>query len=276
MKVGYIQMKPAFGDIEANLTKAKQFIMEGKSADLLVLPELFNTGYLFENKSELREVAEKVPEGTTSQALIELARQTQTFIVAGLAEEAKDKFYYSAVVVGPGGFIDVYRKVHLFDKEKLWFDKGLGLPQLYPLVINKEKVTIGIIVCFDWIFPELTRILALQGMDILCHPANLVLPFAQKTMLARSIENRIYTITSNRIGREKRPSTSLEFTGMSQITSPKMELLAQSDKEVEEVKIVEISPSLAQDKNITFNNHIFQDRRVDLYDLKKIEKGKSS
>ncbi len=126
-------------------------------------------------------------------------------------------------------------------------------------------------VCFDWAFPETARILALHGADIICHPANLVLQFSQKTMLARSIENRIFTITANRTGKDIRPNTQLSFTGLSQITSPKMELLAQSNEHDEDLKIVEIDPTQARNKMITANNHLFLDRRVELYNplLKK-------
>lgn len=262
MKIGFIQLKPIFGDKTVNIRRSLQLIRKAADADLLVLPELFTTGYLFENQSEVQELAEAVPSGETTQQLIKIARETTTYLVAGVCERGKNnKYYNSAVFVGPKGFIDVYRKVHLFDKEKLFFTAGTNPFKVYDI----DQAKIGLLICFDWIFPEVTRVLALKGAEVICHPANLVLPYAQKTMLARSIENRVFTITANRIGEEQRPNSSLTFTGQSQITSPKMELLVSASPDKEEVHCVEIDPALARDKKVTENNDIFEDRRIDLY-----------
>ncbi|MBD3189339.1 MAG: acyltransferase [Candidatus Heimdallarchaeota archaeon] len=262
MKVGFIQFKPIFGDISGNIRRSLQLIRKTADADLLVLPELCTTGYLFEKQVEVQELAEVVPSGETTQRLMEVAEETNTFLVAGICEKGKNnKYYNSAVLLGPKGFIDVYRKVHLFDKEKLFFSPGTNPFKIYDI----GQAKIGILICFDWIFPEATRVLALKGAEIICHPANLVLPYAQKTMLARSIENRVFTITANRIGREQRPNSSLTFTGQSQITSPKMELLVSASPDREEVHCLDIDPSIARDKKVTENNDIFNDRRIDLY-----------
>ncbi len=272
MKIGYIQFNPIFGEVQKNLDRTIELITKGKEADLLVLPELCTTGYLFIDKSELQRFGEKVPDGPSTKAWSKIAKETDTFIVAGICEKVSDsEFYNSAVLVGPEGFIDVYRKIHLFNNEKDFFKAGNGPFKIYDLGDAK----IGIMVCFDWVFPETARILALHGADIICHPANLVLQFSQKTMLARSIENRIFTITANRTGEDIRPNSQLSFTGLSQITSPKMELLAQSNEHDEDVKIVEIDPMQARNKMITANNHLFLDRRVELYSpllKKEVEK----
>ncbi len=260
LKIGFIQLNPKFGEIENNVEKAISYI-ENANADLIVLPELFNTGYLFLNFKEALELAEKVPDGYTTKKLIDIAKKTRTFIVAGIAELYENKVYNSAVIVGPNGYIGTYRKAHLFYKEKEIFTPGnTGFK-----VFDIGEAKIGVIICFDWCFPEAARILALKGADIICHPANLVLPYAQKVMLARSIENRVYTITANRIGTESRGGMTLNFTGMSQITSPKMELLVQASKDKEEVDVINVDISLARNKWITKLNHVFKDRRIDLY-----------
>ncbi|NHJ46545.1 MAG: acyltransferase [Asgard group archaeon] len=261
MKVGFIQFSPIFGEKETNIEKTIALISKGAEADLLVLPELCNTGYLFQDKTELQKLAEDVNKGPSIQAWRDIAKETDTYIVAGFCEKAGDKFYNSAAIIAPDGFIDAYQKIHLFDAEKKFFEAGNGPLKVY----ETGETKIGIIVCFDWIFPEITRILALNGAEIICHPANLVLPFAQKTMLARSIENRVFTITANRIGEDVRPDSSLSFTGQSQVTSPKMELLIHASEDKEEVLMVDIDPALAKNKMVTQNNHIFEDRRVDLY-----------
>ncbi|MCK5141822.1 MAG: acyltransferase, partial [Candidatus Heimdallarchaeota archaeon] len=170
-------------------------------------------------------------------------------------------FYNSSVLIGPDGFIGKYQKIHLFDREKLFFQPGNG-----PLISYEAKgMKIGMLVCFDWIFPEATRVLALEGIDILAHSANLVLPYSQTAMLARSIENRIFTITSNRIGTEKNGGIELSFTGQSQITSPKMELLASTGVDTEEIKIVEIDIELARNKWLNERNNVLLDRRSTMY-----------
>ncbi|MHA1556783.1 MAG: nitrilase-related carbon-nitrogen hydrolase [Candidatus Heimdallarchaeota archaeon] len=262
MKVGYIQFHPRFGEVDYNRTHSLELIHQGADADLLVLPELCITGYLFEDKTELERLAEYIPEGKSTKAWIKIAKETNTYLVAGLCEKTKDgKYYNSSVLIGPEGYIDTYRKIHLFNTEKDFFSPGNGPFKIYDIGIAK----LGMIICFDWAFPELTRILALNGAEIICHPSNLVLSFAQKTMLARSIENRVFTITANRIGEDSRPSSTLSFTGESQVTSPKMEILLKASVDKEEVNVVEIDPSLAQNKMITANNHIFLDRRVELY-----------
>lgn len=262
LKVGYIQFHPRFGEVDYNRTRTLDLIHQRADADLLVLPELCTTGYLFEDKTELERLAEFIPEGKSTKAWIKIAKETNTYLVAGLCEKTKEgKFYNSSVLIGPEGYIDTYRKIHLFNTEKDFFSPGNGPFKIYDIGITR----LGMIICFDWAFPELTRILALHGAEIICHPSNLVLSFAQKAMLARSIENRVFTITANRIGEDIRPSSKLSFTGESQVTSPKMEVLSKASVNQEEVGVVEIDSSLAQNKMITANNHIFLDRRVELY-----------
>ncbi|MEA2071577.1 MAG: nitrilase-related carbon-nitrogen hydrolase [Asgard group archaeon] len=262
MKVGFIQFAPNFGNKKENVQKSIKLIKKGAEADLLVLPELCNTGYLFVDKSEVNRLAETIPDGKSTKAWERIAKETNTFLVAGICERTENgAFYNSAVLIGPDGYIDTYRKIHLFDTEKKFFQAGKGPLKIYDILDTK----IGIIICFDWIFPEISRILALHGAEIICHPANLVLPYAQHAMLTRSIENKVFTITANRIGVDDRPKSKLEFTGMSQITSPKMTALEKAERDIEEVRIIDIDPSIAKDKMITNKNHIFLDRKSELY-----------
>jgi len=121
-------------------------------------------------------------------------------------------------------------------------------------------------ICFDWIFPEAARTLALLGAQVICHPANLVLPHCQKAMITRSIENRLFIITANRIGTESKPgSEPISFTGRSQIVGPEGTVLARAPRARRMVALVEIDPALALDKRITPENDILLDRRPELY-----------
>ncbi len=262
MKVAVLQFSPVFGQIEANLTKVKEYILK-EIFDLIVLPELFTTGYLFTSQKEVKSLAEKIPEGFTTNELSRVARKKDAFIVAGLAEREDKNFYNSAILVGPEGFIGRYRKVHLFLEEKFWFTPGnLEFP-----VFDIGIARLGIMICFDWIFPEATRILALKGAELICHPANLVLPFCQEAMVTRSIENRIICITANRTGTERRGSRKeLKFTGGSQIVNAEGRILLRLSRE-ETMGTVNVDPADSRNKHITDYNDLFTDRRPELYSL---------
>jgi predicted amidohydrolase len=260
MRVAYVQMNCLFGQTERNIYKATE-LMESVRAELFVLPELFNTGYQFSSHMELEELAEDIPSGITCQLLLRLARRRCCYIVAGIAEKNGKKLYNSSALFGPNGHLFTYRKIHLFDEEKLLFDPGDHPFQ----AVTVNDIRIGLMICFDWIFPEAMRSLALNGAHIICHSANLVLPFCQNAMVTRCIENHVYAITANRIGNEKRRDRSLVFTGKSQIVSPQGEVLVQSGATVEEAKVIDINPLIAWDKHITGRNHLFNDRRPEMY-----------
>ncbi len=254
MKISIYQFKPYFGKKEFNLQKVKN-ALKSSPCDLLALPELFSTGYSFKDKNELSKFAESIPDGDTTNNLIELAKANNCYIIGGIAEKEDDNLYNSAVIVGPNGYIGKYRKIHLFYKEKLIFQRG-NLPlSIYSI----EGIKIGIIICFDWIFPETCRKLAKDGAHIIIHPSNLIKPWAQMAMRIRSIENRVYTVIANRIGVENRTGEKLKFTGKSQIASPTGEILLSFPKNKELISGVNIDPLLAEDKFFTPYNNIFED-----------------
>ncbi len=263
MEVGFLQFQPEFCNVEVNQNKIFSFVEKAKGFDLLVLPELANSGYVFTKRSELEKVAETIPSGYFVEKLIELAKQKDGFIISGVCEKKEAVFFNSSVIVGPEGYIGKYRKIHLFDREKLFFEPGLKTFEVFEI----REAKVGMMICFDWIFPESARILALKGAEIIAHPANLVLPYSQTAMLARSIENKVFTITANRIGKEENSGISLTFTGQSQITSPEMEILAQASKNQEEIRFVDIDCKLARNKWINERNNLFDDRRKELYDV---------
>jgi predicted amidohydrolase len=235
--------------------------MEGVEADLWVLPELCNTGYLFCSKEEVEDLAEAVSDGPSVQAWRAMARERKVHIVAGIAECADGKVFNAAVLVRPSGAVCVYRKAHLFDEEKRWFEPGdTGFE-----VIDIGPARIGMMVCFDWIFPEVTRILALKGADLICHPANLVLPYCPDAMVTRCVENRVFSVTCNRIGTERRGGNTLSFIGSSQIVDSKGRILVRAERDEACVQVAVIDPTLARDKKITERNDLFEDRRVALY-----------
>lgn len=261
-RAGFVQMRPLFGRKEHNVEKFEKLAKKSgrkQEVELLVLPEMFNTGYVFRKKSEVAKLSEKIPDGKTTRALERISGELGTSMVAGLCEEGSGGVYYnSAVLVSPkNGLVSVYRKAHLFNEEKKWFSPGnTGFA-----VHDIGKARIGVMICFDWFFPEVARVLALKGADIICHPANLVLPYCQRAMPCTAVQNRVFIITANRTGVER----GVKFTGTSQITGPRMEVLASGSKLGSEVKFVDIDVRLARDKRMTKYNDAFADRRPELY-----------
>ncbi len=260
MEVGFIQFAPVLGDLSATMAKIDRLSAHCAGADLIVLPELCNSGYNFESAEQAWATSEEISGGEFVRFLESLCQRKGCYIVSGLNERHGSRLYNSAVLMGPHGTLGIYRKLHLFMNEKDFFEPGdAGLP-----VCDIGPCRIGMLVCFDWIFPEAWRVLALKGADIICHPANLVLPgLAQQAVPVHALSNRLYVVTANRIGSER----ELTFTGMSTIADPQGRVLAQASRTREEVSTVEIDISLARSKQITSRNDIFADRRPEQYTL---------
>jgi predicted amidohydrolase len=262
MRAAAVQFKPEFGRVEANLDRILA-LMATQEADLFVLPELALSGYVFGSMDEALELSQRA-DGPELDRVAAAAAAMGAVVVVGFAERAGARVFNSALLAGPDGERAVYRKIHLFDREKELFAPGDRPPE----VVEVRGVRYGLMVCFDWIFPETARTLALMGADVLCHPANLVLPYCQDAMVTRCIENRVFAVTANRTGTEARAGFALTFTGLSEIVSPRGAILARGSSDREEVLVAEIDPGAARDKLVTPANDILRDRRPDLYRLR--------
>jgi predicted amidohydrolase len=261
MKVAVLQFSPTRADRKANFDNILKCV-NGARFDLLVLPELATTGYLFSSRDELSSLAEPFPGGPTSDFMISLSKEIGGYVVSGVAEKSGDSIYNSAVLFSPPGHVGTYRKIHLFDTEKEFFSPGnLGFP-----VFDIGQTKMGMMVCFDWIFPESARSLALSGARIICHCANLVLPYCPQAAVTRAVENRIFFLLANRTGTESVKDQSLTFIGKSRIISPEGKILDSID-EGSGIISAEIDTSQAANKQITPRNHILADRRPDMYNL---------
>jgi predicted amidohydrolase len=279
MRIACAQFRPMLGDLDANRRQAEQRAAEAAGADLLVLPELASSGYAFASREEALAAAETVPDGAFARLLVDLARRHRMFLVAGLCERDGDRLYNSAVLAGPDGVRGLYRKAHLFWNEKDIFEPGdTGLPVFdlaaRDLAVNGRAARglgpdrgdwncrIGVLICFDWQFPEAWRVLALKGADLVCHPSNLVLPgLAQRAVPLHAMMNRVFVILANRHGTERH----LTFTGESLLVSPRGEELARAPAAADAILIAEIDPAAARDKQVTPRNDLIADRRPDLY-----------
>jgi len=266
MQVSVLQFQPRLLDKAHNLNRLSQ-MLSGVKTDLVVLPELCTSGYVFETAEELLSVAEIAGEGESFRVMSSLASQNDCSIVFGFAEldlTAGAKLFNSSALLNPDGSWNIYRKAHLFYREKLFFSPG---DTGFFVTEGKNGVKVGMLICFDWQFPEAMRTLALQGAQLVCHPSNLVLPWAQKAMTTRSLENRVFSLTANRIGKEGNGDNELSFTGGSQILSPRGEVLAALSSTEEGITTVEIAPQEADNKQVTDRNNAFTDRRPELYKL---------
>jgi len=261
MRIGYYQNNPTFGKVQENLDQISARL-ERVDADLIVLPELCASGYQFVSQDEVLGLAELVPDGPTTRRLLDLARREKLTIVAGLPERAGTVCYNSAVVVGPQGFIGCYRKTHLFFEETLFFAPGDSGFRVWDIGAAK----IGVMICFDWYYPEAARTLAIKGAEIVCHPSNLVLPNCPDSMPVRCLENRVFAITSNRTGSEARGGKEpLTFIGNSEIVTPLGAVLHRAPRDHEDLCVVEIDPAEARNKSVTKYNDLLRDRRDSLY-----------
>jgi len=258
LRVAVAQMEPKVDDVAANLLNVKKILKTAgeEGVNLLVLPELANSGYMFKSRDEALARSEAIPNGPLSTNFLEWSRKGRV-VVGGICEMKEGNLYNSAAVFADGKHLATYHKIHLFDREKEWFLPGNEEPP----VLDCKGHKIGVMICFDWAFPEVARILALKRADIILHPANLVLPYCQNAMITRSIENRVFTATANRVGTER----GVSFSGMSQITSPKGEVLLRLQEEKLKVAWADLDLSLARNKMITKRNDVLEDRCPSIY-----------
>ncbi len=274
IKIAVIQMAPVVGDKSKNISKTIDLLDKAASqgAGLAVLPELCNTGYAFNSRRELLALSEKVPEGDTSAALIDNAKKNNIYIVAGIAELDDNIVYNSAIVVGPEGYIGIYRKNHLWYKEKLLFETGnMGFP-VYDLPFGK----LGIQICYDFCFVEGVRILALQGADIVAVPTNWPAGDPKSTWdaqgycmgnyrsIVHSNANKVYIACANRVGEER----GHRFSGCSIITGPAgWPIAGPASKDSEEILYADVNILEGRRMRMLNLDESLQDRRTDFYDL---------
>lgn len=270
VRISAVQFEPRIGFKDANVKHSLELIEEAaeKGAKLVVLPEMCNTGYMFNTRSEAFGVAERVPGGPTTDAWIAAARKHNIYIAAGIGELSEDgnSLYNTAVLVGPDGYIGKHRKLHLWCNDKAFFEPGdLGY-QVFETPIGR----IALLVCFDMWYFENFRILALMGADIVCCPTNWVdgVPEDLRTLgpslcLVNSSCNNIFIVAADRIGTER----GCTFPGLSCITGPEGWYRAgQASFDQEEILYADVN--LMESRRLNWNdmNVVFRDRRTDLYD----------
>lgn len=269
-RVACIQMQPEIGQNARNLQRSLELCEEaaGNGASLLVLPELCNSGYVFETRVEARDAAEEIPTGPACSAWIAFCRERGVYLVAGIAERVEDRLFNSSIVVGPHGYIGTFRKVHLWNRENLFFEPGdLGFP-----VFHTPIGRIATFICYDGWFPEAYRACALEGADIICIPTNWVpIPGqaegspAMATVLAQANahSNSVYIAAADRVGTER----GQPFNGQSVIVSyTGWPIAGPASPEDEEIIYADVDLGMARvARNWNDFNQPLRDRRPDTY-----------
>jgi predicted amidohydrolase len=265
LRVAVVQFAPRFADPQRNLATILSLLDWAQPAHIVVLPELATTGYFFQSRDEVAVYAEPL-DGPTLERLHREACWRGQLLILGFAERHGDRLYNSAALLLPEpNERRVYRKTHLFYKEKLCFDPGdTGF---FVVHYPRWDVRIGTMICYDWRFPEAARTLALQGADLIACPANLVTDAWRMVMPVRALENKVYLALANRTGSEERNGEQLIFRGESAIYSYTGATLCRAGADDTTVLIVEIEPTHTRNKAFDPLDDIFADRRPEHYRL---------
>ena len=270
VRVACCQLAPEVGNKAWNLAKSADFIQRAarEGARIVVLPELSSSGYAFESRAEAHSLSDAYADGETTTLWTGLARDLGLHIVGGFAERSASTLYNAAAVIGPAGRIGLFRKVHLWGDENLFFAPGdLGFP-----VFTTEHGTLGVGVCYDGWFPEFYRSCAIKGAELVCVPTNWVpMPgqdpkreaMANILTMAAAHANSIYIAAADRVGIERGQA----FIGQSLIAGCSGWPIGGPASATEE-QIVVADLDLAQARRARYRNHFndaFRDRRPEAY-----------
>ncbi|MFC2045740.1 carbon-nitrogen hydrolase family protein [Chloroflexota bacterium] len=267
IKLAAVQMEPKLMAIKTNLDKiiCQLRLAADKGTQLIVFPECALTGYVFTSRKEAEPFAETIP-GPSTGELSMFCRQLNLHIIVGLLEIENTKCFNAAVLIGPQGLIGKYRKVHL---PFLGVDRFLD-PGDQAFQVHKTQIgNIGIQICYDCNFPESSRVMALQGADILALPTNWPegrQKVARHVVVTRAFENKVHLIAVNRVGKER----NTNFIGSSKIINSFGDTITEANADSEETIYAEVNLSEARQKHIVFKAGEFEvdfinDRRPEFY-----------
>ena len=260
------QLAPRVGELEANVDASVAAVADavGAGASIVVLPELATSGYVFESTDEARACAITPDHPVFAAWSGYLGRGGTRLVVGGFAERGADgNLYNRAAAVTADGVAAVYRKTHLWDREKLWFQAGDDRPP----VIAIDGARVGIAICYDLEFPEVTRHLALRGADLVAVPTNWPLvprpdgehPPEVVIAMAAARVNRVAIACCDRTGTER----GVEWTAGTSIVGVDGWVLATAGDDGRATADIDLST--ARDKRLTERADLFADRRADAY-----------
>ncbi|MBB6646023.1 nitrilase-related carbon-nitrogen hydrolase [Halobellus ruber] len=265
--IAVVQTVPEFGAIERNRRATVEAVEANADADLVVLPELATSGYVFESRAEVDAAAEPA-DGPTATAWADVAAETDTWIVGGFPERDGEATYNSSLIVSPDGVEGVYRKVHPWNEEKRWFDPGEKVP-----TVRTPFGRLGVQICNDLWFPELTATQALAGVDVIAVPTNWVPEPAARpagwTMgvhqaVAAANANRVFVACADRAGTER----EIPFEGQSVVVDPDGVPVAGPLPDTGSyTATADCDLRRAREKALTERDDVLGDRRPDVYEV---------
>lgn len=267
VKVAGVQMGVAFANPTANLRRMQSFLADttAHGARLTVFPECSLTGYCFESLDEAMDCAETIP-GPATEAIAETCAENHSHAVFGMLEKDDDRIFNACVLVGPEGLIAGYRKVHL---PSLGVDR-FTTPGDRPFAVHEAAgLRLGMNICYDYSFPEASRVLMLAGADLIVLPTNWPEGSrngARYLINARAHESHLYYFAVNRVGSER----GFDFIGLSKCCDPSGDAIAEAAHTDEAILYADINPSFARRKHLVkvpgrHEVHRIKDRRPDLY-----------
>ncbi len=266
VKVAVAQAHLQVGDVPGNILETVRLINEAteKGAQIVVLPELSNTGYIFESIEELRKM---LKDDNCLEVWQKESKEKQIIIVAGFAQEINNKFYNQSVIIEDGEIKTIYSKVHLFNTEKNYFEEGNKNPE----VVKTKHGKLSTIICYDLEIPEFVRYVTEKGCELLCVPLNWptgsfnkpekeVRPMELIKAMSMAATFRIWIALSDRCGTER----NIEWLQASSIINIDGWPINQVG-EGSGIIISDIDLTSAQDKTVSPKNHALQDFKRDLY-----------
>ena len=268
MRIACQQLAPAVAAFDANRAASVESVRAavGQGAELVILPELVTSGYVFASREEAASTAVTVSHPVFAEWAAEVARvpDDRGLVVGGFCELGEGgKLYNSAAVVSGEGVVAVYRKTHLWDREKLFFEPGADPPP----VVQTRMGRIGVAICYDLEFPELTRGLALRGAELIAVPTNWPLvpcpqgehPPEVIIAMAAARSNRVFVACCDRAGVERGQS----WTEGTTIVDVDGWVIARAEAGT---AMAEVDLARARDKRLTDLADALGDRRPELYD----------
>ena len=269
VKIAGLQVDPKILKKESNLARSLELIelTAKEGARLIILPECALTGYCFSSLEEALPVAEPVV-GPSTEQVMAACRELNVYVVLGLLERDGDKCYNTAVLLGPHGLVGKHRKLHL---PYMGIDRFVEPGDLPLTVYDTEVGMIGLGICYDLMFAEHSRVLALQGADILVFPASwpkVGRVISDYIVPTRAIENHVFCVAVNRVGTER----GTQFPGRSKIAHWFGRALAEGKPNEEDILYADIEPAEARQKRfvIVSGEHeadFINDRRPEFYGL---------
>lgn len=266
-KIAGVQMDVTFADPGANLARMQDYLRQTSAAGamLTVFPECALTGYCFMSQAEAMTCAQKIP-GPVTESFSGICRELNTHVVFGMLESEGDRLFNVCVLIGPDGLVAKYRKVHL---PSLGVDNFTTPGDQSFAVHEINGLRVGMNICYDYSFPEASRVLMLEGADLIVLPTNWPegsRKGATYLINARAHENHLYYFAVDRVGTER----GFDFIGLSKCCDPTGDILVEAAHTDEAILYAEIDPAFARQKHLVkipgkHEVHRIKDRRPDMY-----------